>query len=458
MAPRKKKPAPARKAAKPPVLNLKATEVKSATERAEEKAKEKIVTQSAPKPEDKKSDTGKPAESTSSKPTSPGAKKPVKGLPEKKKNKTTTLVLVSLAALVAAGLGGAWAFKTYGSQYFADPDAVKAEQLAVVVARVAKLEAAAAESQSNSELVASLKKLLEDNNAAIAANKVTVQTNAEKLANLEKTASEVRVALAKAVEDGKGPVAAANELQFQALTEKLAGLEKSLTTLKKPPVAEDSKELENLKTRFDAVVVRLNATEQQTGAVATSVDLLKAAQDKLVQNPASNPAGELARAFTVLRAKISAGGAFEAELDSVAGQMPEETALDVLRPFAGTGAPTLVALTNTLKKVELVSAPSKTETPANSDSGVFGALTNRLTGLVKVTKAGQSDWPELKQKALQALAAGQIENAASTLRQEAETPVGVAAWLALADSKIKVDQAVKGLSAKIVTRLTTGGE
>ncbi|VAV87937.1 hypothetical protein MNBD_ALPHA08-2405 [hydrothermal vent metagenome] len=457
MAPRKKKPAPARKAAKPPVLNLKATEVKSATEKAEEK----LATQSAPKPktsnaDSKKSENGKPA--SSSKPTSPSAKKSVKSLPEKKNNKTTTLVLVSLAALVAAGLGGAWAFKTYGSQYFADPNAVRAEQLGEVVARVAKLEAAAVENQNNSELLASLKQQLDQADAALNASKATIAANAEKLANLEKTASEVRVALAKAVEDGKGPVAAANELQFQALSEKLAGLEKNLSALKSAPVADNSKELENLTTRFDALLVRLNATEQQTGAVAKSIDLLKAAQEKLASSPAGNPASELARAFTVLRAKISSGGAFEAELDSVAGQMPEETALDALRPFAEKGVPTMAGLTSALRKVELASGSAKTETPENNDSGVFGALTNRLTGLVKVTKAGQSDWSELKQKALQALAAGQVESAAGILREGANTPEGVAAWLALADNKIKVDQAVKGLSAKIVTRLTAGGE
>ena len=183
-------------------LNLKATELKSATEKAEEK----LATQSAPKPkatneDSKKSENGKSA--SSSKPTSPGAKKPVKSLPEKKNNKTTTLVLVSLAALVAAGLGGAWAFKTYGSQYFADPNAVRTEQLGEVVARVAKLEAAAAENQNNSELLASLKKQFDQADTALKASKVTIAANAEKLANLKKTASEVRVALAKAGEDGK---------------------------------------------------------------------------------------------------------------------------------------------------------------------------------------------------------------------------------------------------------------
>lgn len=462
MTPKNKKPAPARKAVKKPVINLKATEVKSATEKAGEKAAEKAAQNAAEKVQDtkapkvaEKKPADKPASGASAKPTK-GSQ--TKGSDKKKKSKKTGLILVSLAALVAAGLGGAWAFKTYGAQYLADPNAVKAEQLAEVVARVAKLEAAAAESKGNGALVADIKKQLGNNSDAMAANKKALQANAAKLATLEKTASEVRVALAKAVEDGNGPVAAANDLQFQTLTKKLAGLEKNLTTLKDAPVEDNSEELGNLKTRFDAFLIRLNAAEEQTAATSKSIGIVKTEQEKLASSPTSNPASELARAFTVLRAKISQGGSFVAELDTVAGQLPQETSLDALRPFAEAGAPTMVSLGKALGDVNVVPVPAATEQPAEKDGGMFGVLTSKFTGLVKVTKAGEADWSVLKEKAVQALNAGQLENAVGLLKESAGAPKGVEAWLQLANNKIKIDQAVKGLSEKIVTRLTAGRE
>ncbi len=467
MAPRKKKPAAVRQAAKPPVINLKATEVKSATEKAEEarkKTQEKARVQSGPDTSGKQSNDGKSADtnkvSTAAKPEGPSGKKPVTGgkaKPEaaKKKNKRTSLVLVSLAALLAAGLGGAWAFKTYGTQFFADPNAVRAEQLAGVVARVAKLEAAIAEGNNNNDFLASLKNQLSASRTALEANQKTIQANANKLAELEKTASEVRVALAKAVENGKGPVAVANEMQFKVLADKIAGLEET-------PTGASRQELESLKTRFDAMLVRLNAVEQQNTAMGKSIAIVKSAQDRLASvvasAPTSNPASQLAREFTILRAKISSGDPYETELDQVAGLMPQETELDVLRPFAGSGIASLAALTNRLQEAEIGGGVAAPEISENADKGVFGALTSRLTGLVKITRAGQSDWSALKDKALVMMASGQVESAAKILRDGADAPAAITKWLFQADEKIKVDQAVKSLSGKIVARLTAASQ
>ncbi len=465
MAPRKRKSNPPRKAAKPPVLNLKATEVKSGNSKPDEGAKPagKTAPASAAKPARPTKPVVKKVAGDAGAGKNPeqdkvAPSKTEQGKQKKKKSGKTALALVSLAALVAAGLGGAWAFKTYGAQYFANPDAVTSEQLAGAIKRIEKLEAGAGENSQTTALIEGLEKQFSQNNAALAANKDVLSANSEKLAKLEKTATEIRVALAKAVEDGNGPVAAANELQFQAITQKIAGLEEGLTGLKETPVKDSSADVAELKTRLDAFLIRLGAAEKQTTATSKSISIVKEAQDKLTSAPGSNPASELAKAFTILRATIFQGVPFETALDNVAGQLPQETLLDVLRPFAKTGAPTLASLKNALMDVEL-SGPGKTaEKTENSDGGVLGAITDKLSGLVKVTKAGEVGWPTRKKNALQALEAGQVGTAIEALKDGGDAPEGIKKWLSLANGKIQVDQSVKGLSATIVARLTAGSE
>ena len=478
MATRKKTPTPPRKAAKPPVLNLKATEVKSATEKAAEKEKAealKVPAKKAGEAAAKKASAGKTAAKKSAGKT-PEVKKPADKKPEAKKPESKkpsgaagkkpaakkrgkgSLVLVSLLALAAAGGGGAWAFKTWGAKYLANPNAVTSEQLAGAVARIEKLEAGSGGQDKVSVLVADLKKQVGENAAALAATKDAVKANADKLAELEKTSGEIRVALARAVEDGKGPVAVANDLQFQALEKKIAGLQNELAGLKSAAAPDTSPQIEKLKTRLDALVVRLGAVEQDVTATSKSIAVVKETQDRMDKAPAGNPASELARAFTILRAKVSDGSPFEAELDNVAGQMPQETALDVLRPYAKSGAPTLAGLKSALAAVSFDAGGKAAPEADKKDTGLLGGLTQRLTGLVKVSKVGDVDWPAVKARAMQALDAGQTGNAIAVLKAAGKAPEAVQKWLAMANSKKQIDGAVEQISASVMKRLTAASK
>jgi len=479
MAPRKKNPTPPRKAAKPPVLNLKATEVKSAADRQADKTKAASSAKPAVKPtvkpaekpaiKPKPAEATKPASSTSSaKSTGSADKKPAQKTnarttgtqtaAAKKSSGKTVFVVAGLAALVAAGLGGAWAFNAYGVKYFGNSsggNGVSVEQLAGVTARIDKLESGTATRTGQTD---EIKALVAGLQQKISQTSAELNANTDKLATLEATAAEIRTALAKAVENGQGPADAANKLQFQALSQKITEMEKALADLKNTPVKDNSDIVDNLKARVDALVLRLKAAEEQTTATTGLVNDVKAAQEKLASGPVANPASELAKAFTILRAKISQGVSFEAALDVVAAQLPQETLLDILRPFAKTGAPTLASLKKALVDVVVSGSEQAEQNPQNSDGGMFGAITNRLSGLVKVSKVGETDWEALKKQALQALDEGQVGKAVNALKDKAGAPDGIKQWLQLADSKTRVDQALKGLTATIMAQLTAGSE
>lgn len=479
MAPAKKTTPPARKAVKKPVLNLKATEVKSAADKSDKSATNATASDKA-----KAATTGKPGKSckpgeapmakpvdkakanSSGKKPSVADKKPAttkkpeptkKTAPQtKKKSGKGALVLVSLAALVAAGLGGAWAFKTYGAKYFADPNAVSTEKFNAAMARIEKLEAGLNNAASGTSLKAAtddLRKQLAASKSVLTANQKAIAENQKKLAELEKTAREIRVALAKAAEENTGPVAVANKLQFSDLSAKISSLEKSLADMRKTAGGQSGKELSELKTRFDALLIRLSAAEEQASAAARSASLVQKAQEELAKAPASNPASELARAFTILRAQVSRGEPFEAALDDVAGKLPDAPDLDALRPMAKAGVPTLARLKAALADISITKPAPEPSADSTKDDSVMNRLTSGLTGLVKVTRAGEADWDDLKAKALKALEAGELSGAVSALRGGGNAPDSVKSWLMLAGQKAKADKAIENLSATIVARL-----
>jgi len=445
-------------AAKPPVLNLKATEVKS-RDNIQDSAPVKPSVNS----DDQKSEKPEkpPVKSAPTAADKKPAQKPTKNTTGKTSSKRN-LVLVSLAALIAAGLGGAWAFKTYGSKYFANPDAATSAQLAQAVLRIDKLENSA--SQAGARSAEKIAGLVESLKGQISKNEAALSANSAKLANLQKTASEIRVALAKAVEADKGPVAVANELQFRQLSEKLGLLEQNITTLKiagenaADENAGDVK-IENMQTRFDALAIRLGAAEEQNQALSKSIGIIKNTQEKLADAPGTSPASELAKAFTILRVKITQGEPFEKALDGIASALPQEIAIDVLRPFAKTGAPTIKSL-----QTALANASSQEKADGDQAGGagegsadtVLKAITSRFTGLVKVTKIGETNWTDQKKKALEALANGQLGAAIESLGKGKEMPENIKTWLVLAKQKADVDDAVVRLTQTIMAELTAG--
>lgn len=460
MAPRKKRPTP-RKAAKPPVLNLKASEVKTPPEKPAKKTAadtSKVTGQGKPaqtgKPAAKASQTttpkvGKPATEaknsdagkTAQKSPSP---KPETAKPKKKSSRAGAFVLTGLVVLAAAGLGGAWVYKEYGSRFFAPPPGPGAAKLTAALARIEGLEKQLAETRKAIPAVpdtTALTKQTGDNAATIAA--------------LQGEVKKLRAALAKPANGNADAAQAATKLALEDLGSKVSALETKLSDLPTQSAKPDTAALEALKTQLQQAVARLNTFEQQLSGLREQAAQLAEKQQKLAVNTASQSALALARNFTALRAKVNAGTAYEEALDALAPLVANQPALDVLRPFAKTGAPTLASLGAALKAAP-TSTPQPVEKNADTaDKGFIGGFTKRLSGLVKVTKIDARDWNLARKQALGALQNRGIQAAIDTLSGGADTlPPALLAWKKQAFKKLAIDGALQKLSILVMAELS----
>jgi len=465
-----------RNAAKPPVINLKATEVKSGSaDSSENKTTKPIESKSAASKPASKPDANKdtkPASTqknpvtskTTSKTTvNPAPKASDTKAPKKKKGKTG-LVLVSLAALIAAGFGGAWAFKQYGQKFFTSPNAENTAQIAAIGE---KLSTTTAQIDQIKTSIANVSK-------QVASNKDNHTKTVKGLTQLQASLTQVNTALKAAAKKGTGPADAANTLALEKLTTKLASVDTALQNLKKTTAnsnassTQTNKDLTKIKSQLEAMTQALSKAQadsksanDQLAATTKAMAILKAAQAKLENAPTSSQSGKLASAFTILRAKISNGQPFLDELNQITTSLPQELSLDKLRTVAETGAPTNATLLKSLTKLSLVEptnpAPQKNDAEATKDNnGMWNTLSGKLTGLVKVSKVGDIDWQQVQNTAANHLKSGDLKAAINTITAAKQAPPKpLSNWLTKANKKTTIDAAVAQLSASVMARLTT---
>ena len=459
-----------RKAAKPPVINVKATEVKSTSpsdtqkKSVETKSDKKSGNPTSPpaKPNLKSNDKKAPLKTTQKPSGTQSNKKPSNQNPSKKKKGKTGLIIVSLAALIAAGLGGAWAFKQYGQKFFTPANAENTAQIAAIGE---KLTATNKRIDTIQTSITSLSK-------QVSANKNAQETLAQNLSEVKKSLTQVDTALKAAAKKGAGPADAANSLALEKLNAKLANLDNTISNLKtetsktSATSSKTDKALNDLKAQIKTLSQTLSQTQSiakassdQLAATTKALAALKAAQTKLENEPTSSQSGKLASAFTILRAKVSNGKPFSEQLNQIAASLPQELSIDKLREFAQTGAPTNNALLKQLTNLSLNAKPQQAEPETKTGNGAWSTLTNKLSGLVKVSKVGETDWQAVQHQAVTYLKSGDLKAAVNAINMaKQQPPKPLSEWLALADKKIRIDAAIEQLSASVMARLTAGAQ
>lgn len=107
---------------------------------------------------------------------------------------------------------------------------------------------------------------------------------------------------------------------------------------------------------------------------------------------------EVARAIASagLKAAIDRGGPFLAELDTLSRVIPDDPAVQSLRPFANTGVPSRAELTRSFPDV--ANAMLDTLNQPDPNQGIFARLTDSALSLVKVHPVGnvEGEGPEAK--------------------------------------------------------------
>ncbi len=483
------------------MINLKATEISPDSKADKTKTDDKKP--AAKKPAAKKAADNKP-EAAAKKP-SETAKKPTPAKPaEKPKHKPGEkpaakpsksrkgLVLVSLAALIAAGLAGAFAYQQYGAKFWPPAGSVSQQSFTELASRLEKLEAA---NPPAPQLPADVKSTIEKLSTSVSQLQKTakipspdlgkeVRTMAARLSEAQNTINSLKADIGKTKATISGAIARGGDAataafamktqqlgdQVKAIADKTAAMEKRLASMQAQiktqnetiaSLANDKTAalegtVAELQTKINSLTVRLKEAETTSQTLVSDMAGVKELQSKLVAAGGNSPGEELARNYTVLRARINSGVPFEAELDNVSKLIPQEATLDKLRKYAAKGIITSSELAASLSKLPTTAtAPADNNTDKAEDGGVWGVLGSKLSSMAKISKVGETDWSSVMAKALEAARDGRIASAAKILKQaKGPKPAGLDKWLETAAPRIEADNALKTISQTVMQAIT----
>jgi hypothetical protein len=214
--------------------------------------------------------------------------------------------------------------------------------------------------------------------------------------------------------------------------------------------------VEQLKQQVDAVEAKLAqppppTVPPETAQKIEDLDRRLKETEAAVQAPKGPPPPPPAgAAFAALLAKAQSGEPYGAALDQMVGQLPDAPGIEALRAAAANGAPTMDELRTALENITVsLNAPAP-----ERHEGLFGALMNRLTSVVRVRRSGELDWGAAAAQALEALKSGSLNNAVSILAQGTNPPDQIATWLKGARARLQVDEALATLSVAVLRHIS----
>jgi hypothetical protein len=214
--------------------------------------------------------------------------------------------------------------------------------------------------------------------------------------------------------------------------------------------------VEQLKQQVDAVEAKLAqppppTVPPETAQKIEDLDRRLKETEAAVQAPKGPPPPPPAgAAFAALLAKAQSGEPYGPALDQMVGQLPDAPGIEALRAAAANGAPTMDELRTALENITVsLNAPAP-----ERHEGLFGALMNRLTSVVRVRRSGELDWGAAAGQALEALKSGSLNNAVSILAQGTNPPDQIATWLKGARARLQVDEALATLSVAVLRHIS----
>jgi hypothetical protein len=214
--------------------------------------------------------------------------------------------------------------------------------------------------------------------------------------------------------------------------------------------------VEQLKQQVEAVEAKLAqppppSVPPETAQKIEDLDRRLKETEAAVQAPKGPPPPAPAgAAFAALLAKAQSGEPYGPALDQMVGQLPDAPGIEALRAAAADGAPTVDELRTALESITVnLNAPAP-----ERHEGLFGALMNRLTSVVRVRRSGELDWGAAAAQALAALKSGNLNNAVSILAQGTNPPDQIATWLKGARARLQVDEALATLSVAVLRHIS----
>jgi hypothetical protein len=351
-----------------------------------------------------------------------------------------------VAALIAGLVLGYWIYEM--------ATAPNRDAIATLDDRVAALEKRLADNVARSDEMTASVNGLRGELQKLAAQPPRQSDGAlgERLTRTEQGVGELRTAideLRKSMAAQAAPAAASADTK--AAVEQLKQQVGAVEQLKQQVGA-----VEQLKQQVEAVEAKLAqppppSVPPETAQKIEDLDRRLKETEAAVQAPKGPPPPAPAgAAFAALLAKAQSGEPYGPALDQMVGQLPDAPGIEALRAAAADGAPTVDELRTALESITVnLNAPAP-----ERHEGLFGALMNRLTSVVRVRRSGELDWGAAAAQALAALKSGNLNNAVSILAQGTNPPDQIATWLKGARARLQVDEALATLSVAVLRHIS----
>ncbi len=372
------------------------------------------------------------------------------------KSFVTHLAAGVLGGLIGVvGLAFAWGGLGGGEPSGPQPD------LAALEARIAKLESTPPAS-ADSEAVAQLTSQVE-------ALETGVKETAPKLADLADRVTQLETslkAISQSASDG-GSVASAAAIA-QQIADAEQRLDAKLAEALAKAEASNAASLQEMQTAIAELKAKIGAlAELGTSDSAAAGPELTALTERLAKLEAALPeliaaigkenagaeAAAAAIAFANLRAAISDGRPYAAELDTITAIVPSVGDLGVLPAYAEKGIPTVAELTRTFaaaKEGALVTAA-----PAFSGGSIVDTLMASAQSLVTIKRIDEPPTGEGPGAALARAKAALDQGDLAAAVKEVETLEGApreafSAWLGQAHARLSADETLMQLESALL--------
>jgi hypothetical protein len=175
-----------------------------------------------------------------------------------------------------------------------------------------------------------------------------------------------------------------------------------------------------------------------------------------VANAQAGVTAGLSQALSDLKAKIAAGTPYQAEYDRIARMVPAAAGLDTVAAHAAEGLPDAKGLAAELEALK-PSLPQP-EAPPAEDNSYFGTVMKSLSGIVTVRPIGETDWPQVAEKAAAFAQAGDLTQAIGVIdTAEGDKPIALTQWRDRAVARLKLEEALSQVSEAVIRQLAALG-
>ncbi len=328
-----------------------------------------------------------------------------------------------IAALIGGAIGGAWLYRDLLSSYL---------PTAEVTAMNNRLEVLEAKTKTMGDQLLAVSQAAEDAKAVAASADSAVKSSAAGLADATQRIDGIDARIASAE-----TLLKTARSDLDSLTRTVAALGTPTSTTGTGTI--DPATLAGLNQRINALEKDLVSLKAATGT-----------SDKTALTTA------LSQALADLKAKVAAGAPFQGEYDSIARMVPAATGLDVLATYAAQGLPTPAGLAKELR--DTIQVLPQPETPQPSSGGYGDWLLESLSGIITIRTIGETNWPELAEKAATLSETGDLTQAIAAIdAAEGTKPVPLSQWRDRATARLSLEAAVGQVSEAVLRQIAAQG-